>query len=211
MSAISATGQGASRITPVNERLYHQSNLLGDWKGNTKQTHQAVELKVVSINGDTAQVEYTHNGHTERGTATVSQNSITFGNVTIATRDGKQAAFEFSYTPEGSLASSGTQTAILSKAAGPATDANPLVGSWTGATADHSISFQVTSINGRDAQVKYTIDGNSGHGVGDVVKNAVLLGKVQFSNIDGTNGTVTFQSGKKTISLPVKRFTPKTA
>ncbi len=209
MSAISATS--TSRISPVNERLYHQSNLLGDWKGNTKQTHQAVEFKVVSIIGDTAQVEYTHNGHTERGTATVSQNSITFGNVTIATRDGKQAAFEFSFTPQGSLASSGTQSAILDKAAGPATDTNPLVGSWTGANVDHSVSFTVTSINGRNAQVKYTIDGNSGTGVGDVVKNAVLLGKAQFSNIDGTNGTVTFQSGKKTITLPVKRFTPKTA
>jgi hypothetical protein len=209
VSAISATS--TSRISPVNERLYHQSNLLGDWKGNTKQTHQAVEFKVVSINGDTAQVEYTHNGRTERGTATVSQNSITFGNVTIATRDGKQAAFEFSFTPQGSLASSGTQSAILDKTAASATDTNPLVGSWTGATADHSASFTVTSINGRDAQVKYTVDGNSGTGVGDVVKNAVLLGKVQFSNIDGTNGKVTFQVGHQTISLAVKRFTPKTA
>ena len=209
MSAISATS--TSRITPVNERLYHQSNLLGDWKGSTKQTHQAVEFKVVSINGDTAQIEYTHNGHTERGTATVSQNSITFGNVTIATRDGKKAAFEFSFTPQGSLASSGTQSAILDKTAASASDTNPLVGSWTGANVDHSASFTVISINGRDAKVKYTIDGNSGQSVGDVVKNAVLLGKAQFTNIDGTNGTVTFQSGKKTISLPVKRFTPKTA
>src|SRR5579864_3394264 len=192
----------ASHINPVNEKLYHQSNLLGDWKGNFKKTNQAVDFKVVSINGTTAQVEYTHNGHTERGTATVDKNTITFGKVTIATRDGKQAAFEFSYTPQGSLASSGTQTAILSKAAGPATDTNPLVGSWTGATADHSVSFQVTSINGRDAQVKYTVDGNSGQGVGDVVQNSVLLGNVQFISTDGTNGKVTFQSGRKTISLP---------
>jgi hypothetical protein len=211
VSTIAATSQGASRISAVNERLYHQSNLLGDWKGSFSKTHQAVEFKVVSIVGNTAQVEYTHNGHTERGTATVSQNSINFGNVTIATRDGKQAAFEFSFTPQGSIASSGTQDAILSKVAGSAADTNPLVGSWTGATVDHSVSFQVTSINGRDAQVKYTIDGNSGQGIGDVVKNAVLLGKVQFTNIDGTNGKVTFKSGVQTISLAVKRFTPKTA
>jgi hypothetical protein len=211
VSAISATSQATSHISPANERVWHQSNLLGDWKGTTKQNHLPVEFKVLSINGDSAQVQYTHNGHTERGTATVDKDSITFGNVTIATRDGKKAAFEFSFQAPGQLAQAGTQTGVLDKAAPPASDTNPLVGSWTGATVDHSVSFQVTSVNGRDAQVKYTIDGNSGHGVGDVVKNAVLLGKVQFSNIDGTNGTVTFQSGKKTISLPVKRFTPKTA
>jgi len=211
VTAIAATSLGASRITPVNEKLYHQSNLLGDWKGSFSKTHQAVEFKVVSINGNTAQVEYTHNGHTERGTATVDKNSINFGNVTIATRDGKQAAFEFSYIPQGSIASSGIQDAILSKVAGSAADTNPLVGNWTGATVDHRISFQVISINGRDAQVKYNIDGNSGQGVGDVVKNAILLGPIQFSNIDGTNGKVTFQSGHQTFSLAVTRFTPKTA
>jgi len=104
-----ATTQGASHISPVNERVYHQSNLLGDWKGSFSNTHQAIELKVVSINGSTAQVEYTHNGRTERGTASVDQNFITFGNITIATRDGKKAALEFSF---------GTvkQDAILSKA-----------------------------------------------------------------------------------------------
>ena len=209
MSSIAATS--TSRINPVDERLYHQSNLLGDWKGNFKQSHGAVDFKVVSINGTSAQVEYTHNGHTERGTATVDKNSITFGNVTIATRNGTQAAFEFSFQPQGQLAASGTQTAVLTKDASAAADTNPLVGSWTGATADHGVSFTVSAINGRDAQVKYSIDGNNGQGVADVVKNSVLLGKAQFTNIDGTNGKVTFQSGKQTISIPVKRFVPKTA
>jgi len=208
---VSAIAAATSRISPVNERLYHQSNLLGDWKGSFTKTHQAVEFKVVSITGNTAQVEYTHNGHTERGTATVDQNTITFGNVTIGTRDGQKAAIEFSFTPQGSIASSGAQSGILSKVAGSASDQNPLIGSWTGATADSSVSFTVTSINGRDAQVKYAIDGNSGQGVGDVLKNAVLLGPIQFTNIDGTNGKVTFQINHKTISLAVKRFTPKTA
>ena len=211
MSAISATGQGTSQISPANERAYHQSNLLGDWKGTTKQNHQPVEFKVLSINGNSAQVQYTHNGRTERGTATVSQNSITFGNVTIATRNGQQAAFEFAYQPQGQLAATGTQTAILTKAADPTANANPLLGSWTGATAGHSVSFQVTSIDGRNAQVKYNIDGTSGTGVGDIVGNAVLLGKIQFSNTDGVNGKVTFQSGHQTISLAVQKFTSKTA
>lgn len=210
MSTIAAS---ASHINPVNETLYRQSNLLGDWKGTTKQNHASVEFKVISINGTSAQVEYTHNGRTERGTATVSQNSISFGNVTIATRNGTQAAFEFAYQPSGQLAATGTQTAILSKDTSAATtDANPLVGSWTGATVDHTASFTVISINGRDAQVKYAVDGRSGQGTGDVSKNSVLFGNVAFRNIDGTNGTVTYQTYQhQTITLPVKRFVPKTA
>ena len=165
MSTISAS---ASHINPVNERLYKQSNLLGDWKGNFKKTNGSVEFKVLSINGTSAQVEFTHNGHTERGTATVDKNSISFGNVTIATRNGTQAAFEFDFQPSGQLASTGTQTAVLSKDATASADTNPLVGSWTGATVDHTASFTVSSINGRDAQVKYAVDGRSGQGTGDV-------------------------------------------
>jgi hypothetical protein len=211
VSAIAATGQAASRISPINERAYHQSNLLGDWKGTIKQNHAAVEFKVISINGDQAQVEYTHNGHTERGLASVDKNSIAFGNVTIGTRDGQQAAFEFAFQPQGQLAATGTQTAVLSKTAAPTTDANPLVGSWSGSSASHFVSFTVGAINGRDALVKYSVDGSSGQGVGDVAQNSVLLGKVQFVSTDGTNGKVTFQSGKNTVSLPVKRFVPKTA
>ncbi len=203
MSAI-ATTQGASRISPVNEKLYHQSNLLGDWKGSFAKNHQAIEFKVVSITGSTAQVEYTHNGHTERGTAAVDQNYITFGNVTIATRDGQKAALEFSF-------GTAKQDAILNKAAAPATNQNPLVGSWIGSTDTQTASFQVLSINGRDAQVKYTIDGQSRTGVGDVVKNAVIFGKVVLSVADGLNGKVTFPAPGKTLSLNVKKFTPKTA
>jgi len=86
-----------------------------------------------------------------------------------------------------------------------------LQGSWTGATASHSASFQVVSINGRDAQVKYNISGVSGQGVGDIVGNSVLLGKIQFTNIDGKNGKVTFQSGHQTIQLNVQKFVAKTA
>jgi hypothetical protein len=199
-----ATTQGASRISPVNERVYHQSNLLGDWKGSFSNTHQAVEVKVVSINGSTAQVEYTHNGHTERISATVNQNFITFGNLTIGTRDGKKAALEFSF---GAV----RQDAILDKAAAPAADKNPLIGSWIGSSDTQSASFQVLSINGRDAQVKYTIDGKSNTGVGDVVNNAIIFGKVLLSVPDGVNGKLTFPAPGQTLSLSVKKFTPKTA
>lgn len=203
VSAI-ATTQGASRISPVNERIYHQSNLLGDWKGSFSNNHLAIEVKVVSITGDTAQVEYTHNGHTERISATVDQNFITFGNLTIATRDGTKAALEFSF-------GTAKQDAILDKAAAPATDQNPLVGSWIGSTDTQSASFQVLSINGRDAQVRYTIDGQSGQGVGDVVNNAVIFGRVLLSVADGLNGKLTFPAPGQTLSLAVQKFTPKTA
>lgn len=203
VSSITAT-QGANRISPVNEKLYHQSNLLGDWKGSFSNNHQAIEFKVVSISGSTAQIEYTHNGHTERGTATVDQNFITFGNVTIATRDGTKAALEFSF-------GTAKQDASLNKAAALATDQNPLIGSWIGSTDKQTASFQVLSINGRDAQVRYTIDGQSGQGVGDVVNNAVIFGKVLLSVTDGLNGKVTFPAPGKTLSLSVKKFTPKTA
>jgi hypothetical protein len=91
------TTPSASRISPLNERIYHQSNLLGDWKGSFSQNHQPVEVKVVSITGNTAQVEYTHNGQTERSSATVDKNSITFGNLTIATRNGTKAALVFAF------------------------------------------------------------------------------------------------------------------
>ena len=149
-----------AEFRPVNEKLYHQC--LGDWKGSFSNNHQAIEFKVVSISGSTAQIEYTHNGRTERGTATVDQNFITFGNVTIATRDGKKAALEFSFGTREDRTLFSTRPPLL----------RPTPTRWRAVaparTASHSVSFQVTSINGRDAQVKYTVDGNSGQGVGDV-------------------------------------------
>ena len=203
MSTIAST-QGASRISPVNEKLYHQSNLLGDWKGSFSNNNQAIEFKVVSITGDTAQIEYSHNGHKEVGTANVDKNTITYGNVTIATRDGQQGALEFSF---------GTvrQAAVIDKVATPAADQNPLVGSWIGSTETQSASFQVLSISGRDAQVRYTINGQSSTGVGDVVNNAVIFGKVLLSVADGLNGKLTFPGPGQTLSLDVTKFTPTTA
>jgi hypothetical protein len=198
------TTPSASRISPLNERIYHQSNLLGDWKGSFSQNHQPVEVKVVSITGNTAQVEYTHNGQTERSSATVDKNSITFGNLTIATRNGTKAALVFAF-------GTARQTAVLDKTAAPVANQNKLVGTWTGASGTHSASFQVLSIKGRDAQVKYNVDGKSGQGVGDVVNNAVFFGKLQFTSTDGLNGAVVFPVGHDTISLALKKFTPKTA
>src|SRR5215475_9594645 len=85
-----------SQISPATERIYHQSNLLGAWKGTWSRNHQEVEFKVINIRGTQAQVEYTHNGRTERGLGDVDGATITFGNVTIGTKNGQTAALEFS-------------------------------------------------------------------------------------------------------------------
>ena len=78
-----------SQISPANERIFHQSTLVGDWKGNWVGNNQPVGFKVVNIRGARAQVEYTHNGHTERGFGEVQGSLITFGGVTVGTKDGK--------------------------------------------------------------------------------------------------------------------------
>jgi hypothetical protein len=204
MSAIAAT-QSANQISPANERVYHQSNLVGDWKGTWTTNHQPVELKVVSIKGNTAQVEYTHNGHTERGAGTVNGSTITFGNVTIGTRDGKKAALEFSL-------GTAKMSAILNKAAAPA-DQNKLVGNWIGSSAatGQTATFQVLSISGRNAQVRYTVNGHSAQGVGDVYKNTVTLGKVQITSNDGSTGKVIFPVGHNTLSVSVAKYVPKSS
>src|SRR6201994_4631221 len=112
-----------SQISPATERVYHQSNLLGDWKGTWANSSGPVEFKVVNIRGDKAQVEYTHNGHTERGLADVNGATITFGDVTIGTRNGTQAALEFS-------TGGAKWAAVMDKQASP--DQNKLVGTWNG-------------------------------------------------------------------------------
>jgi hypothetical protein len=202
VSAVTTIPAG-SQISPVNQRIYQQTNLLGDWKGSWSKNHQPIEIKVDSINGGAAQVEYTHNGHTEKGTGTVNGDTITYGNVTIATRNGTQAAVAFSF-------GTATQSAVLDKSAAAA-DQNKLVGNWIGSTVTQTAAFQITSISGRNAQVSYSIDGQTAQGVGDASKNAVNLGKVAFSTVDGLNGTVTFPVGQNTYTLAVKKFTPKTA
>ena len=54
MTTISST---TSQISPATERVYHQSNLLGDWKGTWTKSGQPLEFKVINIRGSTAQVE----------------------------------------------------------------------------------------------------------------------------------------------------------
>jgi hypothetical protein len=199
MSAISST-QSRNQISPADERVYHQSTLLGDWKGVWAKGNQPVEFKVVNIRGTTAQVEYTHNGHTERGIATVNGGTITFGSVTIASRDGKTAGMEFSL-------GTAKQTAVLAKAVAPATDQSPLVGSWGGSNTDgQSASVRILSVSGRDAQVVYTVNGYTQQGVGTVYKNTVMFGTAQISSDDGSHGTVVFPVARQAVSVDVTKY-----
>jgi hypothetical protein len=190
-----------SQISPATERIYHQSNLLGSWKGTWSLNHQEVEFKVINIRGAQAQVEYTHNGHTERGLADVDGATITFGNVTIGTKNGQTAALEFS-------ASGAKASAILSKQASD-TEQDKLVGSWSGFSRDNGQSayFQVVSIDGKDAQVRFSANGGTiQSGSGTVYNNTVMLGaKAQITSSDGQSGNVVIQVGHKTYSVPVTK------
>ena len=203
MAAITSIPKG-SQIAPGTERVYHQSNLIGDWKGTWQNTSRPVEFKVVNIRGANAQIEYTHDGHTERGIGSVDGATISFGNVTIGTKNGSVAALEFS---------SGTakKTAVLNKEAAPV-DQNKLVGSWSGFSSANGQSafFQVVSVDGRDAQVRFTANGGTiQSGDALVQQSTVMFGsKAQFTSNDGQSGNVVFKVGLKTYSVPVTKNKP---
>ncbi|QDP24665.2 hypothetical protein [Bradyrhizobium cosmicum] len=194
--------QSTSQISPANERVYHQSRLLGEWKGNWAGNNQAVGFKVVNIRGARAQVEYTHNGHTERGFGQVSGALITFGTITVGTKDGKSLVLL-------SSAGAGKQTANLEKQAPPASD-NRLMGSWGGYSSDNgkSASFKVLAVNGKEAQVSVTTDGITRQGTGIVYNNVIMFGQSQISTKDGQNGTIIYQVGTKSFSVPVTKYPP---
>src|SRR4051812_34511994 len=191
-----------SQISPANERVYHQSSLVGDWKGNWAGNNQAVGFKVVNIRGARAQIEYTHNGHTERGFGEVNGSTVTFGPVTVGTKDGKNLVLLFS-------AGGGRQTATLAKQAPPASDSR-LIGSWGGYSPDNgkSASFRVLSVDGQEAQVSVTTDGITRQGTGTVYKNVIMFGQAQIATDDGQNGNVIYQVGTKSFVVPVTKYPP---
>jgi hypothetical protein len=205
MTAISTIPKG-SQISPATERVYHQSNLIGDWKGTWKSNGRPVEVKVDNIRGTTAQIEYTHDGHTERGIGTVDGATISYGNITIGTKNGSVAALEFS---------SGTakMDAVLNKQTSSA-DQSKLIGSWSGTGSGQSAFFQVVSVDGKDAQVRFTANGatvQSGDGI-TVGTNTVMFGsKATFTTTNGQTGNIVFSVGHKTYSLPVTKNKPATS
>ena len=190
MTAIQSTNQ----ISPLNERMYHQSNLLGEWKGSWSANGSAVSFKVVNIRGAAATVEYTHNGHTERGIGSVNGATIDFGAVTLGTKNGKNAVLLFS-------AGGGKASATLEKQA-PAGDESNLTGSWGGFSADDgkSASFRVLSVNGKQAQVSVTIGDITRQGTGVVYNNVIMFGQSQISTDDGKTGKIIYQVGLKSFT-----------
>jgi hypothetical protein len=205
-TAISTIPKG-SQISPASERVYHQSNLIGDWKGSWQKNGRPVEVKVLNIRGDQAQIEYTHDGHTERGIGTVNGATIDFGNITIGTKNGSVAALAFS-------AGGASMDGVLNKQTSTA-DQSKLVGSWSGFSSANGQSafFQVVSVDGKDAQVRFTANGGtiqSGDAI-TVGTDTVMFGnKAQFTTSDGQNGNVVFSVGHKTYSVPVTRTKPTT-
>jgi hypothetical protein len=199
MAVISSS---TSQISPANERMYHLSTLVGDWKGNWAGNNQPVGFKVVNIRGARAQVEYTHNGHTERGFGQVSGALITFGTITVGTKDGKNLVLL-------SSAGAGKQTASLEKQALPASDSN-LMGSWGGYSSDNgkSASFRVLAINGKEATVSVTTDGITRQGTGYVYKNVIMFGQSQIATDDGKNAKIIYQVGTKSFMVPVTKYPP---
>jgi hypothetical protein len=73
------------------------------------------------------------------------------------------------------------------------------------------VSFTVVSIDGRDAKVRYTLDGVTQQGTGTVSKNTVMFNGAQITSRDGTTGNVVFQVRHQTFSMPVTKFKPPTS
>lgn len=199
---MTAIQSSTNQISPADERVYHQSNLVGDWKGTWTTSGRPVEFKVINIRGTKAQIEYTHDGHTERGSGDVSGATISYGNVTIGTKNGQSAVLEFSV-------SSAKKTAVLQKQASTADQSN-LLGSWSGYSKDNGQGayFTVSSVNGRDAQVTYTANGIAHKGTGTVYKNTVMFGQAQITSSDGQSGSVTLQVGHNFYAIPVTKLKP---
>jgi hypothetical protein len=200
MATISAT---TSQISPANERVFRQSRLLGEWKGNWVGNNQPVSFNVINIRGARAQVEYTHNGRTERGFAEVNGSLISFGGVTVGTKDGKNMVLLYS------VGGAGKQTANLEKQDPPPSDSR-LMGSWGGYSSDNgkSASFKVLSVNGKEAQVSVTTDGITRQGTGIVYKNVIMFGQAQIATDDGQNGRIIYQVGSKSFMVPVTKYPP---
>lgn len=99
-------------------------------------------------------------------------------------------------------------TAVLNKQAA-STDQNKLVGSWSGFSRSNGQSafFQVVSVDGRDAQVRFSANGGTIRSGDAIVSgNAVMFGAVaQFTSNDGQTGTVIFKVGHSSYSVPVTK------
>ncbi len=80
----------------------------------------------------------------------------------------------------------------------------PLVGTWTGTdnkTGDVA-NFTVKSVNGKEADVSYTVNGITRKGTATVFQNVVRLGDVQITINPDRSGKISFKKLAQTLSLP---------
>ena len=84
------------------------------------------------------------------------------------------------------------------------------MGSWGGYSSDNgkSASFRVLAVNGNEAQVSVTTDGITRQGTGIVYKNVIMFGQAQIATDDGKSGTIIYQVGTKSFSVPVTKYPP---
>jgi len=122
----------------------------------------------------------------------VQVTTITFGNVTIGTKNGSKAALEFSF-------GSAKMTAVLDMGAATPTSQDNLVGTWTISpkATGRAVTFQVISVSGRE-------------GTGTVYKNTIMFDGAQVSSDDGKSEKLTFQSAHQTFSIATAKVIPKT-
>ena len=202
MSTVAAAyTTNGSYISGVDQRLYTQSNLLGSWKGT--MGGKPITLKVTSIKGSTAQVEFDHGATKEHGTATVSKNTLTYGSMTIGTKNGSSGVMIFT-------AGTTQQAYQLTKDTTADQASSKLVGTWTGSNpaTGAAMTFNVQSVNGKTAQVVATAGGSKQTGTADVTNDIVRIGYTQISSSDGQTGRAMYKQGNQYLALTVSKLKP---
>src|ERR1043166_5123594 len=74
---------------PAGDPPPSDSRLMGSWGGYSSDNGKSASFRVLSVNGNEAEVSVTTDGITRQGTGIVYKNVIMFGQSQIATDDGQ--------------------------------------------------------------------------------------------------------------------------
>ena len=85
----SAGGGQASASLEKQAPPASDSRLMGSWGGYSADSGKSASFRILSVNGNEAQVSVTTDGITRQGTGIVYKNVIMFGQSQIATDDGQ--------------------------------------------------------------------------------------------------------------------------
>jgi len=85
----SAGGGQASASLEKQAPPASDSRLMGSWGGYSADNGKSASFRILSVNGNEAQVSVTTDGITRQGTGIVYKNVIMFGQSQIATDDGQ--------------------------------------------------------------------------------------------------------------------------